>query len=131
VRRIPVIVTVLIVGLGAGTALPETAVAPLVAERRASMKAMANAAKIISGIFDGKVAYDAAAFKAAAETIRRRSGRAMVDAFPADSLDERSAAKARSSSRAKNSRRSLAISKALRRRCRKRRTMRPEALRKP
>jgi cytochrome c556 len=94
VRRIPVIVTVLIVGLGAGTALPETAVAPLVAERRASMKAMANAAKIISGIFDGKVAYDAAAFKAAAETIRRRSGRAMVDAFPADSLDERSAAKA-------------------------------------
>ena len=58
------------------------------------MKAMADAAKTISGIFDGKLPYDAAAFKAAAETIRQRSGNAMVDAFPADSLGEPSAAKA-------------------------------------
>lgn len=57
------------------------------------MKAIANAAKTISGIFDGKVAYDAAAFKEAAETIRQRSGNAMVDEFPAGSLGEPSAAK--------------------------------------
>jgi cytochrome c556 len=92
--RVPVVAAVVVIaGLAAGTALPETAVAPVVAERQASMKAMANAAKTISGIFDGKLAYDAAAFKAAAETIRRRSGSAMVDAFPADSLGEPSAAK--------------------------------------
>ena len=81
-------------GLAATTALPETAVAPVVAERQASMKAMADAAKTISGIFDGKLAYDSAAFKAAAETIRRRSGKAMVDGFPAGSLGDPSAAKA-------------------------------------
>ncbi|RUV73202.1 MAG: cytochrome c [Mesorhizobium sp.] len=86
-RRVPVIAVVLVVaGLAARTALPETAVAPVVAERQASMKAMASAAKTISGIFDGKLAYDAAAFKAAVETIRRRSGIAMVDAFPTGSF---------------------------------------------
>jgi cytochrome c556 len=95
VRRAPVIAAVLVTaGLAARTALPETAVAPVVAKRQASMKAMANAAKTISGIFDGKLAYDAVAFKEAAETIRRRSGNAMVDEFPAGSLGEPSAAKA-------------------------------------
>jgi cytochrome c556 len=95
VRRVPVIAAVLVIaGLGARTALPETAVAPVVAERQASMKALASAAKTISEIFAGKVAYDAAAFKAAAETIRRRSGSAMVDAFTAGSLGDPSAAKA-------------------------------------
>lgn len=94
-RRVPIIAAVLVIaGIAAGTALPKTAVAPVVAERQASMKAMASAAKTISEIFAGKVAYDAAAFKAATETIRRRSGSAMVDAFPADSLGEPSAAKA-------------------------------------
>jgi len=39
------------------------------------MKAMANPAKTI----DGKLASDAAAFKAAGETIRRPSGTTMVD----------------------------------------------------
>jgi cytochrome c556 len=95
VRRVPVIAAVVVIaGLAAGTAFPETAVAPVVAERQASMKAMASAAKTISEIFAGKVAYDAAAFKAAAETIRRRSGSAMVDEFPAGSFGEPSAAKA-------------------------------------
>ncbi|RWL09475.1 cytochrome c [Mesorhizobium sp.] len=94
-RRVPIIAAVLVIaGIAAGTALPKTAVAPVVAERQASMKAMASAAKTISEIFAGKVAYDAAAFKAATETIRRRSGSAMVDAFPADSLGEPSDAKA-------------------------------------
>ncbi|WP_244897098.1 cytochrome c [Mesorhizobium amorphae] len=57
------------------------------------MKAMADAAKTISGVFDGKLAYDAAAFKAAAETIRHRSGKAMVESFPAGSFGAPSAAK--------------------------------------
>jgi cytochrome c556 len=81
-------------GIAAGAAFSENAVDPVVAERQDSMKAMANAAKTISGIFDGKLAYDAAAYKAAAETIRRRSGSAMVDEFPAGSLGAPSAAKA-------------------------------------
>lgn len=94
-RRVPVIAAVIVIaGLAARTALPETAVSLVVAERQASMKAMANAAKTISGIFDGKVAYDAVAFKEAAETIRRRSGSAMVDEFPAGSFGAPSAAKA-------------------------------------
>ncbi|CAN7586978.1 cytochrome c [Mesorhizobium amorphae] len=94
-RRVPVIAAVIVVaGLAARSALPETAVSPVVAERQASMKAMASAAKTISGIFDGKMAYDAVAFKEAAETIRRRSGSAMVDAFPAGSFGAPSAAKA-------------------------------------
>ena len=81
-------------GIAVGTALSETAVDPVVAKRQASMKAMASAAKTISGIFDGKLAYDATAFKEAAETIRRRSGSAMADEFPAGSLGTPSAAKA-------------------------------------
>lgn len=94
-RRVPVIAAVLVIaGLAAGTALPEAPVSPVVAERQESMKAMASAAKTISGIFDGKLTYDAAAFRAAAETIRRRSGSAMVDEFPAGSFGAPSAAKA-------------------------------------
>jgi cytochrome c556 len=75
-------------------AFSKNAVDPVVPKRQDSMKAMANAAKTISGIFEGKLAYDAAAFKAAAEDIRRRSGSAMVDEFPAGSLGPPSAAKA-------------------------------------
>ena len=78
----------------AGPAIPETAVAPVVAERQQSMKAMAEAAKTISGIFDGELTYDGAAFKEAAEIIRRRSGSAMADEFPAGSFGAPSAAKA-------------------------------------
>lgn len=78
----------------AGPAFPETAVAPVVAERQQSMKAMAEAAKTISGIFDGELTYDGAAFKEAAEIIRRRSGSAMADEFPAGSFGAPSAAKA-------------------------------------
>jgi cytochrome c556 len=80
--------------IAVGTAFGESAVDPVVAKRQASMKAMASAAKTIAGIFDGKLAYDAAAFKAAAESIRRRSGSAMADEFPAGSLGTPSAAKA-------------------------------------
>jgi cytochrome c556 len=93
VRRIVVFAAILLVTGVGGTALSETAVAPIVAERQAAMKAMADAAKTISGIFDGKLAYDLVTFKAAAETIRRGSGKAMVESFPAGSLGAPSAAK--------------------------------------
>jgi cytochrome c556 len=83
-----------VAGIVVGTAFSGNAVDPVVAKRQDSMKAMANAAKTISGIFDGKLAYDAGAFKKAAETIRRRSGSAMVDEFPPGSLGAPSAAKA-------------------------------------
>ena len=95
VRRVPFVAAVLAMVVAfAGTAFPETAVAPVVAERRESMKAMAEAARTISGIFDGKLTYDGAAFKEAAEIIRRRSGSAMADEFPAGSFGAPSAAKA-------------------------------------
>jgi cytochrome c556 len=94
VRRVPVVAAVLVVaGIAARTAFSENTVDPVVGKRQDSMKAMANAAKTISGIFDGKLDYDAAAFKAAAEAIRRRSGSAMVDEFPVGSLGPPSAAK--------------------------------------
>ncbi|WP_292302458.1 cytochrome c, partial [Mesorhizobium sp.] len=45
----------------------------LVKARQASMKEMAAAAKTIAEMFDGKRAYDAAGFKAAAETLKVRT----------------------------------------------------------
>ena len=51
--------------------------------RQASMKAMAAAAKTIAGMFDGKRAYDATAFKAAAKTLRARTGPASLLNFRA------------------------------------------------
>jgi len=81
-------------GGAAGVAATHIAADPIVSQRQASMKAMANAVKTISGMFDGKLAYDAADLKEAAETIRRRSGNTMVDEFPAGSFGAPSAAKA-------------------------------------
>ncbi|TIX45156.1 MAG: cytochrome c, partial [Mesorhizobium sp.] len=46
------------------------------------MKEMAAAAKTIAGMFDGSQAYDAAAFKAAAETLRARTGPALICRIP-------------------------------------------------
>lgn len=40
----------------------------IVEGRQVSMKAMAASAKTIAGMFDGKVPYDAVAFKRAADT---------------------------------------------------------------
>ncbi|WP_245437115.1 cytochrome c [Mesorhizobium helmanticense] len=65
----------------------------IVEARQASMKEMAAAAKTIAGIFDGKLAYDAAAFKAAAETIRARSGPALIAEFPSTTLGAPSGAR--------------------------------------
>lgn len=50
---------------------------PMVAARQASMKEMATAAKTIAGMFDRRQPYDAAAFKAAADTLRARTGPAL------------------------------------------------------
>lgn len=80
-------------GTAAAMALAKTGTATVVAERQAAMKAMAEAAKTISGMFAGKLPYDPAAFKGAAEAIRSRSGNTMVEAFSAGSLGAPSAAK--------------------------------------
>ena len=61
-------------------------------KRQAVMKSMATAAKTIGDMFQGKVAYDANAFEAAAELIRRSSGKTLLDDFPPGSLGEHSQA---------------------------------------
>lgn len=66
---------------------------PVVKARQNSMKEMAAAAKTIAGMFGGKLAYDAASFKAAAETIRARTGPALIAEFPSASLGAPSGAK--------------------------------------
>ncbi|MER8482197.1 cytochrome c [Mesorhizobium sp. M1322] len=66
---------------------------PIVATRQASMKEMAAAAKTIAGMFEGKLAYDAAVFKAAAGTIRARTGPALIAEFPSTTLGAPSGAK--------------------------------------
>ncbi|PDQ21858.1 cytochrome C [Mesorhizobium sanjuanii] len=57
------------------------------------MKEMAIAAKTIAEMFDGKLAYDAAAFRVPAETIRARSGPALIAEFPSTTLGAPSGAR--------------------------------------
>jgi cytochrome c556 len=66
---------------------------PVIEARQASMKEMAAAAKTIAGMFDGKRAYDAATFKAAAEALRARTGPKLIAEFPVASLGAPSGAK--------------------------------------
>lgn len=49
-----------------------------VAARQLDMKSMAEAAKLMDGIFKGSISYDSGVFKAAAESIYERSGSALV-----------------------------------------------------
>ncbi|MBU4529308.1 MAG: cytochrome c [Hoeflea sp.] len=49
--------------------------------RQLDMKSMAEAAKLIDGMFKGSTSYDSGLFKAAAESIHKRSGRALVAHF--------------------------------------------------
>ncbi|MDX8517351.1 cytochrome c [Mesorhizobium dulcispinae] len=65
----------------------------LVEARQASMKEMAAAAKAIVEMFDGKRAYDAPGFKAAAKTLSVRTGPALIAEFPAGTLGAPSGAK--------------------------------------
>lgn len=65
----------------------------IVKMRQESMKEMAKAGKTIAGMFEGKIPYSASDFKQAAETIKTRSGDALIKEFPAMSLGPPSAAK--------------------------------------
>lgn len=67
---------------------------PLVAERQASMKAIAEAARTIDWMFSRRRDYDSRAFKGAAETIRQHSGEALVSQFPLGSFGGHSGATA-------------------------------------
>ena len=52
-----------------------------VSARQLDMKSMAEAAKLIDGMFKGTTSYDSVAFKAAAESIYKRSGSALIAHF--------------------------------------------------
>nr|WP_258045696.1 cytochrome c [Mesorhizobium sp. NBSH29] len=66
----------------------------IVGKRQNAMKQMARAVKTIADMFEGRLVYDAAEFKSAAETVRRQSGETLVKGFPAGSLGDPSDAKA-------------------------------------
>ncbi|MBA3449138.1 MAG: cytochrome c [Pseudaminobacter sp.] len=86
-RRLIAFAAILSLSSAAGIAAVHIPADGIVAERQAAMKQMARAAKTIADMFDGKLTYDAAAFKNAAETIRRQSGDALVTEFPTGSFD--------------------------------------------
>jgi len=65
----------------------------VVAARQSSMKDMAAAARTIAEMFDGKRAYQPESFKAAAGTLRDRTGAALIAEFPAGSLGAPSGAR--------------------------------------
>ncbi|MBZ9867709.1 cytochrome c [Mesorhizobium sp. CA15] len=65
----------------------------IVTTRQAAMKEMAAAAKAIAEMFDGKRAYERAAFKAAAGTLSARTGGALIAGFPRGTVGAPSAAK--------------------------------------
>lgn len=77
-----------------GTTLAAThvVVEPVVTARQAAMKEMAQAAKELAGIFDGRTDYDAERFRVAAQTLRHRTASITVE-FPPGTLGLPSAAK--------------------------------------
>lgn len=77
----------------AAVAAAQTAGSTIVDERRQAMKAMADAAKAISGMFEGTLPYSGEALGKAAETVLANSGAAMKMRFPEGSLGAPSAAK--------------------------------------
>jgi cytochrome c556 len=64
----------------------------LVDQRQKEMRAVAEAAKLIAGMFENKRPYEGAAMLVAADTIARFSGATLVDAFPDGTLDRPSSA---------------------------------------
>jgi cytochrome c556 len=94
VRRLIAFAAILSLSIAAGFAAVHVAADGIIAQRQAAMKEMARAAKTISDMFEGKLSYEAVAFKDAAETIRRKSGEALVEEFPAGSFGAPSAATA-------------------------------------
>jgi cytochrome c556 len=75
------------------TAVPTPAAEDVVALRQADMKAMAAAAKTISGMFKDPAIYKAAEFRWAADTIRDRSGSVLAGHFASEAASPQSKAR--------------------------------------
>jgi len=75
------------------TAVPSPAAEDVVGLRQADMKAMAAAAKTISGMFKDAASYKADEFKWAADTIRDRSGVVLAGHFASEVASPQSKAK--------------------------------------
>lgn len=75
------------------TAVPSPAAEDVVALRQADMKAMAAAAKTISGMFRDPASYKADDFKWAADSIRDRSGVVLAGHFASEVASPQSKAK--------------------------------------
>ncbi|MBY3116844.1 cytochrome c [Rhizobium laguerreae] len=73
-----------IVGAVLMAGLPSPAAEDLVSRRQADMKAMAAAAKTISGMFKDPAAYNASEFKWAADTTRDKSGSILSALFASE-----------------------------------------------
>ena len=82
-----------VVGAVLLTAIPSPAAEDVVALRQADMKAMAAAAKTISGMFKDPGSYKAAEFRWAADTIRDRSGSVLSGHFASEAASPQSKAK--------------------------------------
>lgn len=76
----------------AGIAAAQGHGGPLVRERQDAMKDMAEAAKTIAGMFEGRVTYSGERLKHAAETVRMHAA-AMKSRFPDETLKAPSVAK--------------------------------------
>jgi cytochrome c556 len=79
-------------GVASATSDQAAAMPPLVDMRQKQMRAIAESAKLIAGMFENKQPYDSAAMLDAAGTIGRFSGSTLVEAFPDDTLDRPSSA---------------------------------------
>ncbi|NEI06125.1 cytochrome c [Rhizobium leguminosarum] len=82
-----------VVGAVLMTAIPSPAAEDVVALRQADMKAMAAAAKTMSGMFKDPASYKAAEFRWAADTIRDRSGVVLSGHFACEAASPQSKAK--------------------------------------
>ncbi|APO74496.1 cytochrome-c/b562 protein [Rhizobium etli 8C-3] len=75
------------------TAIPSPAAEDVVGRRQADMKAMAAAAKTISGMFKDPESYKAVEFRLAADTIRDRSGGILSGHFASEDANPQSKAR--------------------------------------
>ncbi|RFB88972.1 cytochrome C [Rhizobium leguminosarum bv. trifolii] len=75
------------------SAVSSTATQDVVAVRQAEMKAMAAAAKTISGMFKDQTSYKSAEFRLAADTIRDKSGAVLSGHFASEAASAQSKAK--------------------------------------
>ncbi|MBY5813054.1 cytochrome c [Rhizobium leguminosarum] len=82
-----------IVGAVLMAGVPSPAAEDLVSRRQADMKAMAAAAKTISGMFKDPASYKAAEFRWAADTIRDKSGAVLSGHFASETASPQSKAK--------------------------------------